>query len=345
MTETKPVDDRLKSIFDGYLSLQSESYEFITRTIAMHNWLREAYRLMQDNPRLNSDELYLAWNPAFKQVYEHLFAAFLRPYRSVVLPFGELMKMQTEHLTVSSVTNTNLSMFEMFSEAQAKFLRGFSGAVQDYSGEVSRFLHAEGGHTIDEFGKVSPLSLAKHIGDEEMKVFFESAGRFFGFLGESEFHLPKALILHLQKLFEIYPQIHELSEQYEGMLEHNWERALKRFTSEIKKEGPEVDFKQFFKSYVSVLTQEFDGLLRSEEFVGVQNRFLELTSEFTSSLRKAIEVRIEMFPYLPFVTTSEMEAVEKNVHSYKRRLDILERKMADMEEKAEMRLVGAELPA
>ena len=47
MAEQKEKD-KSRSNFDAYRQLQSESYWFITRTVAIHNWLKEAYRFPRE---------------------------------------------------------------------------------------------------------------------------------------------------------------------------------------------------------------------------------------------------------------------------------------------------------
>lgn len=84
-----PTSNDLGKAFETYCSLQSESYEFVTRSIAMHKWLEEAFRVLQEKPDLTAEELYQAWQPAFDRVYSHLFTPLLRAHRLMTFPFGE----------------------------------------------------------------------------------------------------------------------------------------------------------------------------------------------------------------------------------------------------------------
>lgn len=76
--------------FESYCRLQSESYEFITRSIAMRNWLEEAFRIYRERPDLTAEELYRSWQPSFERIYGHLFAPLLRSYQAMMFPFGQL---------------------------------------------------------------------------------------------------------------------------------------------------------------------------------------------------------------------------------------------------------------
>jgi BMFP domain-containing protein YqiC len=322
--EEQKVKDKFKSIFDAYLQLQSESYEFITRTIAMHNWLREAYRLLQEQPGLSAEETYQAWQPTFGRIYTHLFAAFLRPYRVMMFPFGEFLRAQTESLTPQTLGDTYLDSFRLWGEAQVRSLNGISSAFQRFSEEDS----------IDAVQELTPLKLMRNIADEETIAYFETLEQFLGYFGESQFLVPKTFILYLQKFISSYPKAYQLAQRYEAMFRDTWEKSLQRFTFEIKKgTGPAVEFKEFFNTYVSIFALEYDQLLRSPEFIEVQNGFVTMNLDVTASMRKAMEAQLDMFPSLPFVTGGEMDALAKRVHSHKSRLDSLERQMRDLEHK------------
>jgi hypothetical protein len=116
------------------------------------------------------------------------------------------------------------------------------------------------------------------------------------------------------------------------MFRSTWEKSLKRFTLEIKRTaGPIPEYKEFYNTYTSIFTEEYDQLLGSPEFIEVQNSFMAMNLDVIASMKKAMEAQMEMFPALPFVTGGEMAALEKTVHGHKRRIDKLERRVREME--------------
>ena len=115
------VDDKFQDIFQAYSSLQSESYEFIVRTIAMHNWLKEAYRLIEENPELSAEQMYMTLQPSFENVYDHLFALFLRPYRILMFPFGEYTDTIMENMAPKSMAGTYLGLSRIWESLSLDF--------------------------------------------------------------------------------------------------------------------------------------------------------------------------------------------------------------------------------
>jgi hypothetical protein len=296
------------SNFDAYVQLQSESYEFITRTVAMHNWLKEAYRLLNEQPGLSADSMFEAWSPAFERIYGHLFAAFLRPYRVMIFPLGEFLKSQAAFLP-GTFANKNLNTFE------------------------AGFDHVNS--AIDGHQELSPLRLIGDTADQDSKLYLQMLEQTLGYFNESQFPLPKDLVLQLKQIASSYPKASRLAQRHEAMFRSTWEKSLKRFTLEIKKTARLIpEFKEFYNIYTSIFTEEYDQLLGSTEFIEVQNNYMAMNLDVMGFMKKAMEAQMRMFPALPFVTGSEMEALEKNVHGYKRRIDGLERRIRKMERAA-----------
>lgn len=332
--------ERLKSIFDGYLSLPGETYEFISRTIAMDCSLKEAHALLQENPRFQADELYRAWLPTLNEGYRNLFAVFLRPYRMVMFPFGDTPAFSppVSGKPLSSF-GANTSIYGMWSEAGTRFLKGFFDATGEARSEPGGGAIDKAENPIKDVLDATPPNLAGWM-DEQSKGYFESAKQVFGLLGDNQFLFPKSVIVHLQKVCDSYPRVYSLSQKYETMLWGCCEKGLKRLANQVTGQKQPTEFKAFFDTYVSLMAEEYDNLLHSPDFLEVQNSFTEAISDLIVSLRKTIEARLELFPFLPLVTTSEMVALEKSVHSQKRQMDVLERRIAELEDRLGIAVEG-----
>lgn len=329
------VQDKYKSHFDAYRQLQSESYEFITRNVAIHNWLREAYRVLCEKPGLCSGETHETWGAAFERIYGHLFAAFLRPYNVMMFPFGEPLRTQAESVVPGTLANIYLQTLKLWADGQSGFLGGMAGSFQQ-SGEKNEKLTPGNGHSsIDGVQELTPLRLIENIADSEAKVCYQMLEQTLYCFKESHFSLPKTLVLHLQKLVSSYPEAYRLAVRYEAMFRSTWEKSLEKFTSEISKGSePISEFKEFYNTYSRIFSQEYGQLLASPEFINLQNGFIAANLDVIASMRKVMEAQLQMFPSLPFVTGGEMAALEKTVHGHKRRLDMLERKVREMERKS-----------
>jgi hypothetical protein len=331
--EGKKVQDKSKSNFDAYVQLQSESYEFITRTVAVHNWLREAYRLLCEKPDLSAEEMCEAWEPAFERIYGHLFATFLRPYRVMIFPLGEFLRAQADSFGPGTLATTHLDTLRLWEEGQSRFLRGVADTLQQVGGKSDKTASGNENGAIDGLQELTPLRLIGDIADQEGKAYLQTLEQLVGYFSESQFPLPKNLVLHLKQLVSSYPKAYHLAQRHEGMFRSTWEKSLKRFTLEIKRTAarPVPEFKEFYNAYTSIFTEEYDQLLGSPEFIEVQNSFMATNLDVIASMKKVMEAQMEMFPALPFVTGGEMAALEKTVHSHKRRIDRLERRVREME--------------
>ncbi len=313
MNQDRTERDGFGGIFDGFLSLQSESYEFIIRTIAMHGWLWEAYNVFQRRPRPDPRELQEAWRSTFDQLYRHVSAAFLRSTRFVTLLPDDL--------------------FKTISDSFMGFYRAWGGGVfPPGNGGSNIFNPGAGQSAIRNVLDLAPSSVLGKLADEQLKTYLDSLSQFFGYLGENEFLFPKTYFVCLQKLCIIYPRLSSVYRTYETMFQSAWDRSINRFAESIcRVENPE--FKVFFNTYVKVLAEQHDELLRSPDFIQTQSALAELSSELVSCIRKMFEDSFEMFPVLPFVNETQFRALGENVHSFRRKMGTLERRLTAIEDK------------
>lgn len=329
MSDTIPKSEELNKIFSSYCQLQSESYEFITRTIATHNWIREAYRLFQANPELKAEELYIAWQPVFDRIYEHLFSPFFRPYRVMLFPLGELWKTQVHLAQAGPKPGSPLDSFLSWGQEQARFLEGLTGIFRYYSSLGDNGRGDARNKDIDGVEGLTPLGLLRITVDEEAAKYLAAIEHFLGDLGENQFMFPKNFILNLHKVVSTFPGAYRTAQKYETMFRETWGKSARAFASRIKESPAPVEFQTFFDTFRTVFAADFDRLLKHQDFRDAQSKFLESISEVTVCVRKVMESWLAMFPSLPFVTVHEMDALAKNVHGYKRRMDRLERKVRE----------------
>jgi hypothetical protein len=313
--------------FESYARLQSETYEFISRSIATHNWLEEAYRVVKGHPQLGGEDLLRACQPAFDRIYTHLFSPLLRSYRMMAFPFAESLVSQLASRTGGVPPASFTDSVMMLAQWQGAYYESLAGTLQQLFG----FGLAPSGNSrrsTDDVDQVTPLRLLAQASDRQAETYFGTIGRWLVSLGENQFVFPKPLILNLQKAVTLYPRLHAAATGYETMLYDAWQASMRRFTVEAANDDRGMDeFKEFFSTYRSTLTEEFSSLLRRPEFIKAQTDFVEVFSEFIVAVRKAGEAQVAMFPALPLVTTAQMEALARNLHSYRKRLDGVERRL------------------
>ncbi|MBI2854370.1 MAG: hypothetical protein HYX87_05560 [Chloroflexi bacterium] len=331
---------RYERAFQAYLMLPSESYEFIARTMAMRGWLEQAYGVLLRNPNLSASEIHEAWRPVFDRVYDNLFAMFLQPYRLLMFPM-DYLKRPLEAMTSRAFADAYMDGIRLWSETQSKLTGVVVDAFDAFTSDGRELDRSRDESITSQLMSLTPLNLFKRVADEGTRAYLEMVEQFTRRLGKNEFALPKSLLSSIQATATSYPKAMRLGRKYETMFRDIWEKATRRFAEEVKKKPVQIEFRAFYRTYVYIFAKEYGKLMASQGFIEVQNELANVIAEAVASLRKFMEVQLELVPYLPLTTKSETNALEERVHSYKVRSDILERRVRALEQKIESMTVPA----
>ncbi len=130
-----------------------------------------------------------------------------------------------------------------------------------------------------------------------------------------------------------YSDMYELWDQYESMFRNVWNDSLKQLAEEIEssdKELDEMSFDEFFSMYTNIFDEKYDTLLRSEEFIKVQNNLTKAMANTFGKSEKMMDDILDMYPTLPFAPRKEIDDLEKRLHTYRRKVDELEREVREL---------------
>lgn len=312
----------------AYARLAAESYEFINRSMAMRRALRRAYDRLEKGPGVagTAEETCPAWRTSFEQVYDNLFAIFLRPVRLFASPAG-LLARPLELPAPSTFADLYAGWLRLIGEAQTRYLRAASNAWRSLSPDVS----GNDGDLTGQARQPSAANLWRNMVDEGVLAYVETLDRTMSYVAENQFILPKPLFAALHKVMSGYPEVQRAAREYETLFHDTWERALRLLSAEVCGQPGRTGFDDFFKTYISVFNAEFDRLLRSPEFVRAQNSFVNAVSDLTAALRQVMQAQLDLFPFLPFASKQDTDAIAQRLHSYKARSDALERKVRQLE--------------
>lgn len=86
----------------------------------------------------------------------------------------------------------------------------------------------------------------------------------------------------------------------------------------------EIEFDDFFQIYIKVFGEEYQELLKSDEFMEAQNELVTTLSSIFQHSEKMVEDVLSLYPVLPFAPRSEIDDLEKRVHDYRRKINRLE---------------------
>jgi len=330
MVDEEEIQDRYKRLFDAYLNLQTETYEMIIRNVSIHNILRDVYENVAEIPDITTEEIYDLLDKNFKKIYTNIFAMFFRPFEVATYPLSFFVKEQLGTLTPETLMNSYLGMFNAIGRSQVDILKGFSDIMKGYSNVITKYETEE--EALDaRIRELLPLNIVRNMVDEGFENFFDVLNNFFSYMGESQFLIPKTFIVNINNVFSAYSKIFGLWRRYELMFENVWNRALNKFSEEIV-ENKEVDFEKFYNTFRGIFSDEYDELLRSKEFIEVQNRLRDTLTDIIRYSGEAIYALFEMFPVLPFAPRNEVDEVERRIYDNKKVLDSVERRVAEIEE-------------
>lgn len=321
--------DKYKNVFDAYLRLQTETYELVLRSVTMQNRLSEAYELVREPPEVSPEELYSRLKDKFEGIYEDAFSMFLRPFRVMMPPGGEYLRVHSGKYAPEYGWEVYMDLFRLWGEAQSNFLKGIVNAYQGYSRE-SQEEGSEKEGTVGQRRELGPANLLKNIADEETAAYFTTMGKYIEYFGESQFLLPKTFFVHLRNGVSSYSKMYRLWRKYESMHHDAWEKSAGKFVEGIVKNRTspaEIEYKDFFEVFVQTYSEEYSGLLKSSEFIEAQNGVINALADIFYNFEKTIEAQLDMFPILPFALRGEIDAVEKRIYDQGKGARELERDM------------------
>jgi len=315
---------------DPPAGLAAESYEFIARSMDMQRALRQAFESLELKPESTSEEIHEVWRGGFEQVYDNLFAMFLRPMRLTGLPLDWLTQSK-EATPPNRLVDAYLGWLKLVGKTPERHMRAMSNAFSSsyQGGNVNRADEDVTGHTSN----ATPVNLLQNMVDEGAKVYVETFDLMVSYFGENQSVLPRQLFSTFHEALAIYPKRRLVAKKYEAMLHDTWQKSLSRFAAEVKRQPTPMVFKVFFKTYLTVFSDEFSRLMASKEFVEAQNAFANVNSDSISAQRRFMQAQLDLFPFLPVATKDETDTLAERLHSYKTRSDALERKVRVLEAK------------
>lgn len=320
------------SIFDAYLKLQAETYELVLRNVAIHKRLSEAHDLLREKPEMSAEERYSRLKDKFGEIYQDVFSMFFRPFKIALDPYGEFLKL-SKVSAPESWFKRYMDLFRMWGEAHSSFLKGIANAYQSYLKE-SR----EGDQTGDtaQMKEMRQADLLRNIVDEGSKVYLETVDKYIERLSEDQFLFPKTFLVCMRNWISVYPKMYRLERRFESIFYDGWEKSLNKFVDAMAESGKppaEIEYKEFYEMFINTFSKEYAELLKSNEFVEVQNNLLATLADIFRNFREAIEAQLKMFPVLPFAPRSEIDAIEKRVHDYGKLVRELRRDIREIKER------------
>lgn len=355
-----------EEIMGVYHKLQQESYELVLRNLAIYDWLDRGYKHLQEHPDDDADGLYKKWEGDFTKIYEHLFEMFYRPFKLITFPFSGLggkgtpvevfdlwrgalsgywtktqpLAIPEEGVGYEPLMEMQLNVSKMMGDWQigilnswmSQFSKHLEKTKEEYEIVPEEMLEMDA--WLDRF---RPIDLYESFVEEKMKSYFAMWKMYLESVSDTQFVFPKEIYTHLLQNLESYPNTYKFWNRYNTMFKSTWDTSLKRLSEQMieKKNNGDVEYKDFFNAYLSIFNEEYDTLLKSDEFMEVQNGLRNNFLDYFRSTSKVMETLLGMLPALPVALRDEVDGIEKRLHQQRQKTNKLERTLQKILDKLE----------
>lgn len=283
-------------MMEVYKKLPKESFELILRNMTVRDYLREIWDYYAKYGKIEAAK--------FEKVFEELFRFFFRPFE-LILFNTRIVKaiIPIQDIFVNKdVVSAYAEFFDsLFSHMRLTF-RLFSEPIFEKM-PVEKFM-------------------------EEWTEFFKRFETLHEISYDFPFVLPENAKNFLIDCVSHWNDFVADYAKYRDLMKSSFGKSVEKlcdFAEKMKVQNFE-DFKSAFQNF---LAKEFDVLLKSKEYLQLQEKLFSALFDHIYCLRRFLELLIENNPTSPFATISQMD------EAYKRILD-LRRKVLELEKKVEL---------
>jgi len=135
------------------------------------------------------------------------------------------------------------------------------------------------------------------------------------------FILPKSAVQNLFKGLEEHEKFISKYNEFSRILKDSYLKACSRFIRNVKAK----DFDEFVNLFIQEISEEFDKVLKSKNYVSLQKEMVESLMDYAYHIRRYFEDLMEYSPLNPFATISMIDEAYRRIQDLKRRVDRLER--------------------
>ncbi|MEM4456274.1 MAG: hypothetical protein QXQ49_03045, partial [Archaeoglobaceae archaeon] len=285
----------VKFVIEIYKKLPKESFELILRNMAVRDHLKEIWDQYMSYGKIEAR--------SFDKVFEELFRFFFRPFELIL--FNE------------KVVKSIIPIQDIF-------------VSRDLLSAYSEFMDSLFSHMRLSFQLFSEPLIEKTLPEKFIEEWKEYLRR-FEVMHEIPYDFPFALpenaknflidcLSHWNDFLAYYGK-------YRDLMKASFRRAVEKVCDFVGK-AEFKSFEDFRNVFQDSLAKEFDSLLKSKEYLELQEKLFSVLFDHIYCLRRFLELLIENNPASPFATVSQID------EAYKRILD-LRRKISELEKRVE----------
>jgi hypothetical protein len=249
------------------------------------------------------------WEPYIRQMQESSLNYFYLNFFNPLLYRRYMDQTTALHKTMDNLSSTNYTMGEQIINSTKTMMSMYERTMP----------------SLDNFSKIYPHTISGWYNDI-FKTIKRSMVPFFDMPSD----LKIADVQHHFKTIEYLVRYANKSARLKYLLTSKalcaWEKVMKEVHSSARDGKPLSGFNEFYTEWSQTNEKEFENLIHTKEFVMLQEELLRIKSELTKRFEKNMELIVQP---LPVVAKSQMEEVYQANHDLKKRINKLEKEMAN----------------
>lgn len=333
------MEEEIRKLTDVYKNLSTETWELMLRNLETYQALYKMWLGFVSPGEEKKEDIYESWRLASSRLYGNVFELFTRPIKIATGMAGLYPEMATAYsqwlkglglpaFTPSRETiDAYSAMYKVWADMAGAPWKGWQEVMERLAKGTT-----EGPTGIFDawFKAMMPTEAPKLF-----QISEESWGKLLPAF--SGFTIPKAALESQRKSIEAYTTMAKAWIDLQSRLYKTWIEASAKFSEEMQTArekaqaaGTIVSFQEFAKAWMGTFGETYDILLKSKEYVSLQAELTDSMMDFTKHARDAAEAFLSQFPILPVPLRSEMNEVEKDLHSLEEEVAKLNRKLDEL---------------
>lgn len=333
------MDEEIGKVTDAYRKLSTETWELMLRNVDTYQALYKMWLEFVSPKGRGKGDVYESWLQASQQLYENVFELFTRPIRLATGIPGLYPEMATAYsqwlkgLGLAGFTppqetmDAYSAMLKVWAEMATAPWKGWQEIMEQLAQGTRE--GPLGG--LDAWFKAMMPAEASKLAS----VFQENWARLLSAF--PVLAIAKPALESQRKSLEAYTKMAKLWIDLQSTLYETWLEASARFSENMQRArekaqsaGTTISFQEFAKAWLDTFGDTYDTLLKSKEYVALQAELNSSIMDFIKHTRDAAEAFLGQFPTLPVPLKSEMDQVEKDLHSLSQEVTRLARKLEDL---------------
>ncbi len=285
-----------------------ESLELFSRNVKIRERLEVLYEIHRSS-------MELRYNGEFDKIFDEIFRFFFRPIEIAVI--------SARHLQFFLPTRDNAELLERFTETYQAY-EDFLLSLKSHVDLTKRILNESSPPALariaDEFGKF--------LGEQDEVLKTDG----LQFLSDYPFLLSNRALRHITRAFDCWEEFSKEYYIFKDMMKVTYITAVTEFT-DIANTKLFESYSDFANSFYEIVAGHFDRMLKSGEYLEVQNKMSTNLMEHLYHLRRFFEEFYENNILNPFATLSQMDEAYRRITDLRRRIDELEKRIKNLEPK------------